>query len=225
MDGDTQTMADRQERLERAIGDYLEAADAGRAPDPGQWLVRYPELGQFLADQARLDRLVGPLRPAAAGDDGGASPPSPTETAVSVPPTQRAPDDPAPPTGETTELPPGREPPDDGDDGAELPRGERVRYFGDYQLRAVLGRGGMGVVYRARQLSLNRPVALKMIRAGVLADDAELRRFQNDELEAIQRGRVAAPVRIPVLAVACGNWTGPTSRGPGRNRHALRGLG
>src|SRR5262249_29858792 len=55
MAGDTQTMADRQQRLERAVGDYLEALDAGRAPDPGPWLARFPdlqpELDQFLADQ------------------------------------------------------------------------------------------------------------------------------------------------------------------------------
>src|SRR5262249_33845752 len=93
---------------------------------------------------------------------------------------------------ETTELPPGQ-PPSDGpgpppgdgeDDGAELPRGARIRYFGDYELRKELGRGGMGVVYKARQLSLNRPVALKMIKAAVPADDAELCRFQN-EAEAV----------------------------------------
>src|SRR5262249_16768618 len=53
-----------------------------------------------------------------------------------------------------------------------------------YEVEAILGRGGMGVVFKARQLKPNRPVALKMLLAGHYASPQELARFLR-EIEAV----------------------------------------
>jgi len=53
-------------------------------------------------------------------------------------------------------------------------------HFGDYALIQELAQGGMGVVYRARQNSLERLVALKMLTRGALASDAETRRIHDE---------------------------------------------
>ena len=157
---DTQVRnAEREARLDQAVVAYLEAADEGSAPDPHQWLQKYPdlqtELKAFFADQQQVGKWTDSLRAVvrAAHDDA----------------------------------------PGDAERPAGLPLG-----LTDYELLGEVGRGGMGVVYRARQKGANRLVALKTIGAGHLASADDVRRFRN---EAELVGTLDHPHIVPIYDV------------------------
>lgn len=106
-----------------------------------------------------------------------------------------------------------------GSSAALLPRdfftGEplALNELGDYELLEQIGRGGMGVIYRARQRSLNRTVAVKLIRGGALARTPSVARFRT---EAAAAARLQHPGIVanhhPTPAASSGAGSGSALR-------------
>jgi serine/threonine protein kinase/predicted Zn-dependent protease len=74
------------------------------------------------------------------------------------------------------------------------------RRLGDYQIQRQIGRGGMGIVYEAEQVSLRRKVAVKVLPVAATWDDHRLQRFQN-EAQAV--ARLHHQNIVPVYTVGC----------------------
>jgi len=174
-----------EERLQAIVAAFLEADATGKPLDREELLKQHPELAEelaaFFADHDRMKAMAGAMGVAGAkrSDAPEVSPPMNDETQSLKP---------ASASDET--LPPGQV--------LEPPLGTKVRYFGDYELLEEIGRGGMGVVYKARQISLNRVVALKMVLAGQLAGEEDIKRFYTEAEAAAQLDH---PGIVPIFEV------------------------
>ena len=75
-----------------------------------------------------------------------------------------------------------------------------ARELGDFRILEEIGRGGMGIVYRAEQISLGRTVALKILPFAGMLDEKQLQRFKN---EARAAATLEHPHIVPVYSVGC----------------------
>ena len=82
--------------------------------------------------------------------------------------------------------------------GSEGESSQRV--LGDFRILEEIGRGGMGIVYKAEQMSLNRCVALKVLPLAAVLDPRQLQRFK---LEAQAAATLHHPNIVPVFGVGC----------------------
>lgn len=177
--------------LDEAFAAYLRSCDAGQLTSREAFLAQFPDLSEQLKELMEVADLLGRVTTggsdsANARDDssGGVQLGSAVDAEAETVQLQNVGGDgSAQALAETMAS----DPRPASESGPSLPFD-----LGDYRLLRVLGRGGMGVVYLAQQIHLERQVAVKMIRSGVFADSSEVQRFYAE-------AQAAARLRHPGL--------------------------
>jgi len=175
----SEAAADNDERLAVLLDALTEQLRRGEKPQIDEFLQQYPDLADELRPLWAALLVTNCVAAGAQQFEGSRSARSASRWKV---------------TDETRDHTPG-------DERGAMAAGNGVavgRRFADYELLEELGRGGMGVVYKARQLSLNRVVALKMMLRGDMASAADLARFRT---EAEAAARLDHPTIVPVYEV------------------------
>ena len=170
--------ATRQERLQQILLLYVEDAELGTAPPREEFLARHPEfaaeIDEFITGYQQVNRIVAPMH------DEDLSVLSRRLSEV-APLADRVP-------GRSTEAA-----------GASASgKSVELGQLGDFRLLREIGRGGMGIVYEAEQISLRRRVALKILPFAGGIDSRQLQRFRN---EAEAAAHLHHSHIVPVFAV------------------------
>ncbi|MEO1525864.1 MAG: serine/threonine-protein kinase [Planctomycetota bacterium] len=173
-----------EDPLDEAFAAYLRSVDEGTFGSRAEFLAQFPEIADELqalmdtADAINLRREPEEVEVVARPTDLDAD----TIDVMIVDPN-------GDPGNPAATLPEANRPKDD--------TGPRLPYdLGDYELLEIVGRGGMGVVYRATQRMLDRTVAVKMIRGEMLACENDVRRFYT---EAQAAASLRHPGIVPVF--------------------------
>ncbi|OYP31047.1 serine/threonine-protein kinase [Rhodopirellula sp. MGV] len=159
---------DADDPIDEAFAAYLRSVDEGSVGTRDEFLAKFPSMAQELKSLMEAADAIDRF----AISQSGASAPEPI-----------------PPSAETVDSRISDADQSGGDPAETLPEADREKGdpgptlpydLGEYELQKIVGRGGMGVVYQAQQKNLNRTVAVKMIRGGMLACENDVRRFYTE---------------------------------------------
>jgi hypothetical protein len=171
-------------RLLRAAQEYLAELEAGRRPDRRAFAARFADLGEALAPYLDALDMVHGAAPLLNQPPPHAYPLSPCEGA----------------RGTGFPLSPSEGERGRGEGATAAAESLPAEPLGDFSIVRQIGRGGMGIVYEAVQLSLGRRVALKVLPFAATMDPRQLQRFHN---EARAAANLHHPNIVPVYAVGC----------------------